>query len=201
MLLTGIIDFKNNTQEDGHKGTFSLNFILPYRLRRRGKLKLKYFGWFQGIYLDGSPPPVVDVIDQAQEDVYALQHTPDAIAVSFSSHGEDLMGDNVTLEYVRKPSNVFEENNQSHLLFLRNVGAMPFEEAGGIPHKNMELEVPRAYWAMSGHNSVYDLEVCDLEESISEITANFDFINDKKFFTSSDLTRLDSLTITLELIE
>lgn len=210
MLLIGKIDFKNTDQQDGYLGPYTLKFLLPRRLSNKAHLKLKYFGWFQGIYDEDNDVFSVDLNFTSTYNRYGWRYTPDAMKVSFSSHGEDLMGDNVAIEFVRTGTDKtdVEFNNSNALLFTRSVGAMARALVGGVTVPNMNDAFDRGLWAISGHNALHDLEICKLERNISEIEVKIEFIRDKfelfhaaGNFSGEELMRLSDLTIVLELIE
>jgi len=212
MLLVGNIDFKNNALLDGYDKPVTIKFILPRRLRRRAKVKIKYFGFLHCV----NNNQVSNFIEKVHEDfdntyrTFLARFTPDHVKVSLSSHGEDLMADNVGVEYIRVGTEyVVNEVNESALTFSKTTGAMPQEVSATATLKNNNNKYNRGLWTMCGHNKVYDMTVCDLEESVSEIDVTFKFIRDKtdnsipqSYLVDEEiLIRMATMSIMLELNE
>lgn len=210
MLLVGKIDFKNNDIEDGYKGSYSIKFELPRRLRRRAKLKLRYFAFLKSHYKDDKILETFDT-NTGTGLQYLYRYNPDAIRMRIMGNGEDLLGDNATLEYTRLDDNgAVNVKSLNYITFNRSIGTIAAESTLGTNYANDEINIGRFAWTNCGHNSWYDMNIGEVEEHISEIECLFEIMRDKNgdysglaqtVFSGEDKIRMSSITLKLELIE
>ena len=207
MLLVGKLEFKNNIQYDGIEPIQTIHFQLPHKLRRRARVKLKHFSFFQGDWRDNVK---LDCDTDVEESIalYTWRQVPSAVHVSFFAHGEDLMNNNVSIENEEGfNANEHKTRNINHIRFPRNEICQPKEHASLTGVSNGVLGSVRSLSIGSSHVSNYDLNVFDLEETVSEIEVRFEIIPESFGFVYSDifgyedLIRMDTITIILELIE
>lgn len=206
MLLVGKLEFKNTTQFDGVERHQSIKFNLPHKLRRRARVKLKYFSFFQGDWRDNVK---LDCNIAVDEDIalYTWRRVPDSVNVSFFAHGEDLMNNNVSIENKEDYGDNEGTRNVNHIQFPRNEIVQPKEHVSGTGVGNASLGRYRSLSVASSHISNYDLNVFDLEETMSEIEVRFEIVKEihgqvyPNIFSYEELIRMDTITIVLELIE
>jgi hypothetical protein len=134
------------------------------------------------------------------------RYNPSSIKLSLRGNGEDLLGDHTFIEYERLNNQNYNITTSNSILFSHTIGTLaPFYSAG-VENKNSIFG--RGPWGLVGNNSCYDMEICDLEENISEIECLFEIVRDRdgssildSVFSGEDKVRMSSITVKFELIE
>jgi len=210
MFLIGKIDFRNKSFSDGYLGPFDLKFTLPRRLRKRAMLKLRYFGFLKCYHTEENLIEPFDPNDPSSLNNHAWRYSPEGVKMRVKANGEDVMGDNISIEYEKindiDPRKITTDND---LTFNRTIGSINGEfDTIGVANDNSNFG--RFLWLNVGHNSLYDMNLGYLEENASEIELIFNLVRDKTAdfhghtphpFSNSDKVRMSSITVKLELIE
>lgn len=209
MWLIGKINFENALKDDeGMNGVQKLHFVLPSRLRRRHKVKVRYFGFHSGVSADNLDITQITIpedrifrsrhTDNTRQSPYQHRHFPSELRMSAKADGASIMHDNVGVKMVGK---------NGHMSGIEYVRYPTTKVSNATLHNgNYTLEhdwnrpMPHGY----GASEMQDMTLGTIDETVSNLEVcieafGYEVKNNPNFSNESNV-RMDTVTVVLQLV-
>lgn len=170
MLLIGNVNVENtDVFGEGMKGKHTVSFILPSRLRKRHKLKVKYFGFgaSHGSHITDRNKSV-DVGDNAELESYAYLAPVKEVRMEVRTEESSVMHANTILKSSAYVDNEQQEHeyNVNYLSYPATTATDAISHNGSITYPNS----PFTPFAVSrGYSQVHNLNIGYAEENTAKI--------------------------------
>lgn len=209
MWLIGKINVDNTLfDSEGILGSASLVFELPRKLRRRHKLKVRYFGHHSGV--SGDNPDITQEPDTSLrrfksstanvglQTFYQYRHFPSEFRMSVKVDGMDIAHDNVG---VRLNGVTGDSENVDYIRYpTTKVSNATMKTASETIEDTWERQLPHGY----GCSEMQDMGLGHVDTSASKIEV---FLTPKGYeaknnqnFSNMPNVRMDTVTVVLQLV-
>ena len=202
MWLVGKLDVENKLFDDtGMVGRTMLSFILPHRLRRRHKLKVRYFGFHSGMSEDNPKKnglKEVNVGDTATLVFFQHRHPVAEMRLRVKANGDDIMHDNTSSHFVDRKNTI---QNTDYISYPTTKVGMALMNTGiAAVDNDWSLPLPTGF----GSSTMQNLTIGHVEENASQIDVILEAVayeTEGNANTSSEPNvRMDSVTVVLQLV-
>lgn len=210
MWLVGNVNVENVARESvGMLGELRIPFVLPRRLKRRHKVKVRYVGYHAGSFLARIQLNNYEVSTKDERADNGWRSCIKEMRMRIEADGTDIMHENSMVRYVRFQDEraVNSTENTNFLCFPATFATEAAEQSGGV------VLINSIYRPMATHRSHHQLEdfgVGFIDPSTSKLEivltaehqkqdfVGFGFRDDEYSYEPN--VRMDTISIVLELV-
>lgn len=205
MLLVGNVNVENLTREsEGVVGTIRIPFILARRLKRRSRVRLRYFGYHAGAFLTEIQVRQYEGNIGDEKADYEWRGACSEVRMRVEADGVSIMHDNTMVRSARFRDGVAQESEDvvDSLVFPATLATDAMNHSGNAAVQNDVLRpmaVHRAHHALSETT----LGFIDPNVSTLEVLLSADHLpsptNTIARYSFEPNVRMDTLSVVLEL--
>lgn len=206
MWLIGNANVENVSRTSvGLLGETRISFILPRRLRRRHAIKIRYFGYHSGAFLDIMQTNEYNANINGEKEDYGWRSACREVRMKVEVDGVNIMHDSVGVKRVKHMNGVQQDATQltDYLTYPATLSTDAMNHAGGAVIQNTHQQ---PYAVHRAHHQAQDitlgfvdtsaskLEVVLTAEHISSITQT------AALYSFEPNVRMDTISLVLELL-
>lgn len=209
MLLIGKINVDNTLKEsEGFLGFETLTFVLPNKLKRRHKVKVRYFGFHSGICGDNLDITEITIpanrifrarnTDNTRQSFYQFRKVPSELRMVVKADGTSIMGDNVSTRMIGSSGAL---GNPEYIRYPTTKVANSAMHDGNFTIEDSTVRpLPHGY----GASEMQDMVLGSVDAFTSRIDVELEAVGyevkNNPNFSNEPNVRMDTVSVVLELV-